>query len=194
MAKETLIQNRLDDLASAAAIGYHTGWLSDVAQAGPVESALRALASRGAAQQRVADLQRALPAYAQNATRIIGESWAAHVRSRAGRYEDLQALLELLRNLPGQDGTRRILQEALRQLHTLITGSPTDESESELVRAAETVQRALSAAFGDDEVTDFLLACSRAGARLEQLTPTVEAWLASTGVGRLIRIRLGAPQ
>jgi len=50
---------------------------------------------------------------------------------------------------------------------------------------------ALAKAFGNEDVRQFLLACSRTGATFDQLTDSVSEWLKQTGANQLLRVRLG---
>jgi hypothetical protein len=182
----------LTDLALAVQAGRGAGWLpaavSDYRGAGP---AIDALLAKGPRRAEVSRLQTALPIFVEEARRAVSAAWIARIRDRVGGISDMQVLAGVLGQIPGHQEQQGILEQALRPVNQLTDTLPTSGSEAALASAAAAVDAAFRNAFGDAEVREFLLAASRSGARLDQLTPTVRAWIEENGAADLMRISIG---
>jgi hypothetical protein len=182
----------LTALALAVQVGRGAGWLHaavpDLRGVGP---AIDALIAKGPRRAEVSRLQTALPVFVQEARRTVGAAWMARIRDQVGGISDLQVLVRVLGQIPGRQDQQGMLEHALLPVNQLMGGLPTLASEADLASAAAAVDAAFRNAFGDAEVREFLLAASRSGARLDQLTPTVRAWIEENGAADLMCVSIG---
>jgi hypothetical protein len=182
----------LTALAVAVQVGRGAGWLEaavpDLRGAGP---AVDALIARGPRRAEVSRLQTALPVFVQEARRTVGAAWMARIRDQVGGISDLQARADVLGQIPNRQDQQIALSQALQPVNQLMDTLPTPASEAALASAADAVDAAFRNAFGDAEVREFLLAASRSGASLAQLTPAVRAWIAENGAADLMRVNIG---
>ena len=119
------------------------------------------------------------------------DAWAARIRDQVGGIDDLLALADVLGRIPDHEEQQGMLTKALQPVRKLMVSLPTPTSEEDLKSVAEAVEAAFKNAFGDAEVREFLLAASRSGAGLDQLTPTVRTWIEQSGAAHLLRISIG---
>lgn len=195
-AKETLESElgTLAALSTAASVGRSQGWFAATAShqsAAVARSALQALVTKGALQREVNQLQTTLPRYVTQLKGEIEREWKQHVEVQVGRIEDLDALIRLMAALPGQESQRELLEKLRKPLLDLGKTIPTESSATTLSDTAKQFENAFSKAFGNEDVRQFLLACSRTGATFDQLTGSVSEWLKQTGANQLLRVRLG---
>jgi hypothetical protein len=181
----------LTDLAVAVKAGRAAGWLSggmpDPRGAGPAVDALIARAPRRA---EVSRLQTALPVFVEQARGTVGAAWIARIRDQVGGLSDLEALVDVLDRIPHHRDRQAVLKRALQPINKIIRTMPTPTSEAELASAAAAVDAAFQNSFGNAEVREFLLAASRSGASLAQLTPIVMAWIEENGAADLMRVTI----
>jgi hypothetical protein len=184
--------DELTGLATAVRAGRAAGWLAgamaDPRGAGP---AVDGLIAKGPRRAEVSRLQTALPVFVEEARRTVGAAWSERIRERVGGLSDLQALVGVLDKIPGRQDRQAVLKEALQPVIELMHTLPTPTSEADLASASATVDAAFRNAFGDTEVREFLLAASRSGASLAQLTPTVRAWIDKNGAADLMHVSIG---
>jgi hypothetical protein len=182
----------LTALAVAVQAGRGAGWLDgavpDLRGAG---QAVDALIARGPRRAEVSRLQTALPVFVQEARRTVGAAWMVRIRDQVGGISDLRALADVLDQIPNRQDQQIALRQALRPVNQLMDTLPTPASEAALAAAAAAVDAAFRHAFGDAEVRNFLLAASRSGASLAQLTPAVRAWIEENGAADLMRVSIG---
>jgi hypothetical protein len=184
----------LSKLTTAVVVGRRDGWISDstpLPTEVPVKSALDALSTEGA-RRGMSQLQRNLPTYVERLERAVMDLWKAHVRASVGSVADLVVLSDLLNTLPGQAKEKKVLQEARKPIEELSESIPDASSGASLSATADKVNSAFTDAFGVDSVREFLLACARGGATLDQLTSEVREWLGRTGAVDKVRVRLGS--
>jgi hypothetical protein len=182
----------LTALQTAVQTARDAGWLDGVPDHHGAGPAVAALLSKGPQRAEVNRLQTALPRFADQAKRTVTDAWTARIRSEVGGIDDLLALAEVLGRIPGHQGQQDKLTRALQPVRTLMRSLPAPTSEKELKSAAEQVDAAFNDAFGDTEVRQFLLAASRSGARLDQLTPTVLTWIQQNKAADLVRVSIGS--
>jgi hypothetical protein len=194
-AKELLVSEiqTLACLSTAVSVGRRHGWVATPSpqSAAGTRSALEAVVTKGALRRDVNQLQKTLPRYVTQLNAEVEREWTQHVQDRVGRIDDLDALIRLMAALPGQESQRDLLEKLRKPLLDLAKTLPTESSDAALTATAEQFETAFSQAFGNDDVRQFLLACSRTGATLDQLTANVSEWLKQTGADQLLRIRLG---
>lgn len=184
--------DELTSLATAVQAGRAAGWLgSTVADPRGARPAVDALIAKGPRRAEVSHLQTALPVFVQEARRTVGAAWHTRIHDRVGRLSDLQALVSVLKRLPGRQDRQAALTKALQPITELMQTLPGPTSEADLTSAGTAVDAAFRDAFGDAEVREFLLAASRSGASLAQLTPTVRAWIEENGAEDLLRVSMG---
>jgi hypothetical protein len=191
---QAALDDHLDELtalATAVQAGRAAGWLgsavADPRGAGP---AVDALIAKGPRRAEVSRLQTALPVFVQEARRTVGAAWLERIRDQVGGLNDLQALVGVLDQIPGRLDRQAALKKALQPVTELTETLPTPASEAQLASASAVVDAAFRDAFGDDEVREFMLAASRSGANLAQLTPTVKAWIDENGAADLMRVSI----
>lgn len=184
--------DELTDLATAVQAGRDAGWL-DGAMADPrsAGSAIDALIAKGARRAEVSHLQTALPVFVEEVRRTVGAAWSIRIRDQVGGVSDLQALVGVLDQIPGRQNQQSVLEKALQPVIKLMNTLPTPTAEADLTSAGIAVDAVFRNAFGDVEVREFLLAASRSGASLAQLTPTVRAWIEENGAADLMRVSIG---
>jgi hypothetical protein len=183
--------DELTDLAMAVQAGRAAGWLAavtDPRDAGPV---LDALIAKGPRRAEVSRLQTALPVFVEHVRRTVGAAWNARIRDQVGGLTDLQALVGVLDQIPNRQDQQSVLEKALKPVIKLRDTLPTPTSEADLASASSVMEAAFRNAFGEVEVRDFLLAASRSGASLAQLTPNVRTWIEENGAADLMRVRIG---
>jgi hypothetical protein len=194
---QAALNDHLDELtalAIAVQVGQAAGWLVDIvvdprgAGAGP---AVDALIAKGPRRAEVNRLQTALPVFVQEARRTVGAAWLARIRDQVGGLSDLKALVGVLDQIPDSQDRQAALKKALQSVTELTDTLPTPASETKLASVGAEVDAAFRNAFGDAEVREFLLAASRSGASLGQLTPTVRAWIEENGAANLMRVSIG---
>ncbi|MBX7133591.1 MAG: hypothetical protein K1X67_13030 [Fimbriimonadaceae bacterium] len=184
----------LAEVSTAVGIGLRRGWLADrpLQQSGAVvRTALEAVVSKGALRRDVNLLQQSLPKYVAELRTEVERNWKEYVEATVGRIEDIDALIRLMAALPGQESQRKLLEKLRKPLLDLAKSIPAESSESDLASVAVELEQAFSQAFGNEDVRQFLLACSRTGATLDQMNASVSEWLQHTGADQLLRIRLG---
>jgi hypothetical protein len=189
------LEARLGELLGlevAVKVGREAGWFDCVWDSHGAGLAVDALVSKGPQRTEVNRLQTSLPAFVADARRHVTDAWIARVHSSVGRIEDLRALIEALGRIPGHQGQQKMLTTALQPVQKLMRSLPNSSSEKELKSVGEAVEAAFKKAFGDVEVREFLLAASRSGARLDQLTPTVRAWIEENKADDLVRVSIGS--
>lgn len=191
---QAALNDHLDELtalATAVQVGRAAGWLgnamADPRGAGP---AVDALITKGPRRAEVSRLQTALPVFVQQARQTIGAAWIARIRDQVGGLTDLRALVRVLDQIPDQQDRQAMLKKALQPVTKLRDTLPTSTSEADLASAGAAVDAAFRNAFGNAEVREFLLAASRSGASLAQLTPTVRAWIEENGAADLMRVSI----
>lgn len=185
--------DELTALAKAVKAGRAAGWLGDVmADSRGAAPAIEALIAKGPRRAEVSRLQTALPVFVEEARRTVGSAWIARIHDRVGRLSDLQALVGVLDRLPGRQDRQTALKKALQPVTDLMQTTPGPTSEADLASASASVDAAFRDAFGDAEVREFLLAASRSGASLDQLTSAVRAWIDENGAGDLMRVSIGS--
>jgi hypothetical protein len=180
--------DELTDLAMAVQAGRAAGWLGAVADPRGAGPALDALIAKGPRRAEVSRLQTALPVFVEQARRTVGAAWNERIRDQVGGLSDLQALVGVLDQIPNRHDQQSVLEEALQPVIKLRDTLPTPTSEADLASVGSVMETAFRNAFGDAEVRDFLLAASRSGASLAQLTPTVKAWIEENGAADLMRV------
>lgn len=189
---QTALDDHLDELtalAVAVQAGRAAGWLSGaVADPRGAGLAVDALIAKGPRRAEVSRLQTALPVFVEQTRGIVGAAWADRIRDRVGGLNDLQALVRVLEQIPDRQDQQAALKKALQPVIKLRDTMPTATSEADLASAAAAVDAAFRDAFGNAEVREFLLAASRLGASLAQLTPTVSAWIENKGAADLMRV------
>ena len=196
VAAKELLQSQLGTLASlstAVSVGRDQGWLEkpSLQGAASTRASIEAVVSKGALRRPVSQLQTALPSYVTQLKADVERQWKQHVELTVGRVDDLDALIRLMAALPGQESQRLLLDGLRKPLLGLAKAIPTKSTEAELEITARQFDNAFSQAFGNEEVRHFLLACSRTGATLDQMTANVSEWLNHTGASAILRIRLG---
>ena len=183
--------DELSALATAVQAGRAAGWLrgavADPRGAGP---AVDALIAKGPRRAEVSRLQTALPVFVEQARRTVGAAWNERIRDQVGGLSDLQALVGVLDQILNRQDQQSVLEKALRPVIKLRDTLPTPTSEADLASAGAAMEAAFRNAFGDAEVRDFLLAASRSGASLAQLTPAVRAWIEENGAADLMRVTI----
>lgn len=194
-AKELLVSEiaTLAGLSTAVSVGRKQGWLATPSpqSATVARSALEAVVTKGALRRDVNQLQKTLPTYVNQLKAEVEREWKQHVQDQVGRIDDLDALIRLMAVLPGQESQRDLLEKLRKPLLDLAKTMPIESSDAALTATAEQFDIAFSQAFGNEDVRQFLLACSRTGATLDQMTANVSEWLEQTGADQLLRIRLG---
>jgi len=180
-------------VATAVGLGRDRGWLTlgQSQNAVSVRSSLEAVVSKGSLRRDVNHLQTKLPSYVAQLIAEVERQWKQHVELKVGRIEDLDALIRLMAALPGQESQRTLLEELRKPLLDLAKAMPSGSSETDLEETAKLFEKVFSKAFGNEEIRQFLLACSRTGATLDQMTSNVSDWLNQTGADSILRIRLG---
>ena len=183
--------DELSALATAVQAGRAAAWLggavADPRGAGP---AVDALIAKGPRRAEVSRLQTALPVFVEQARRTVGAAWNERIRVQVGGLSDLQSLVGVLDQIPNRQDQQSVLERALQPVIKLRDTLPTPTSEADLASAGSVMEAAFRNAFGDAEVRDFLLAASRSGASLAQLTPTVRAWIEENGAADLMRVTI----
>lgn len=183
--------DELSALATAVQAGRAAGWLggavADPRGAGP---AVDALIAKGPRRAEVSRLQTALPVFVEQARRTVGAAWNERIRDQVGGLSDLQALVGVLDQILNRQDQQSVLEKALRPVIKLRDTLPTPTSEADLASAGSVMEAAFRNVFGDTEVRDFLLAASRSGASLAQLTPAVRAWIEENGAADLMRVTI----
>ena len=183
--------DELTALAVAVKAGRAAGWLGGaVADPRGAGSAVDALIAKGPRRAEVSRLQTGLPVFVDQARRTVGVAWLARIRDQVGGLTDLQALVGVLDQIPNRQDQQSVLEKALQPVIKLRDTLPTPTSEANLASAGSVMEAAFRNAFGDAEVRDFLLAASRSGASVAQLTPTVRAWIEENGAADLMRISI----
>jgi hypothetical protein len=183
----------LTALSEAVKVGRAAGWLSGAitdsrgASAGP---AVDALIARGPRRAEVSHLQTALPLFVEQARRAVGAAWMARIRDQVGGLDDLEALVVVLDRIPHHQDQQVELKKARQPVIKLMHTLPTSASEVELASAGAAVAAAFQNAFGNPEVREFLLAASRSGASLSQLTRSVSDWIEENGAAELMRVTI----
>jgi hypothetical protein len=191
---QVVLDDQLDELtvlARAVQAGRAAGWLGGAA-ADPrgAGSAVDALIAKGPRRAEVSRLQTALPIFVEQARRTVGAAWNERIRVQVGGLSDLQALVGVLDQIPNRQDQQSVLEKALQPVIKLRDTLPTPTSEADLASAGSVMEAAFRNAFGDAEVRNFLLAASRSGASLAQLTPTVRAWIEENGAADLMRVTI----
>ena len=183
--------DELTALAGAVKAGRAAGWIgAAVTDPRGAESALDALIAKGPRRAEVSRLQTALPAFVDQARRTVAAAWKARIRDQVGGLDDLQSLVGVLDQIPDRRDRQAVLKEALKPVIKLQDILPTAASEADLASAGAAVEAAFQNAFGNAEVREFLLAASRTGASLVQLTPCVLAWIEENGAANLMRVKI----
>ncbi len=188
------LEERLGELIAlevAVKVGRDGDWFDCVWDSRGAGLAVEALVSKGPQRAAVNRLQTSLPAFVADAKRTVTDAWIARIHDQVGRADDLSVLAEVLGRIPDHEEQQEMLTAALRPIKKLMGSLPTSTSEQDLTSAAEAVDAAFKNAFGDVEVREFLLAASRSGADLHQLTRTVLAWIEENGGANLLRISIG---
>jgi len=179
-------------LETAVKVGRAAGWFESVPDYAGAGSAVEALASKGPRRAELNRLQTSLPTFVDQAERAVKDAWTERVRDQIGRSDDLAALADVLARIQGRQEQRDMLLAALAPVQKLLLTLPTSKSEEELRSVGTAVNVVFDKAFPNAEVREFLLAASRTGATLHQLTPAVEAWIRENAANDLVRIIIGA--
>lgn len=182
------------DLVAAARLGLTTGWLSitELPDSASALASLDRIARGDVTASSLRSLSQHLPSYIQQLRARTAAGWRTHVTRTVGGVEDLQALSVVLRAIPGQRDASARLATALTAISTLNTQLPDLTAEERLNATAVLVNEAFDEAVDEKEVRDFLIACSRTGATMTQLSPSVRTWIEQNNAADRFIIQLWA--
>lgn len=188
-----VVDSEFGELVNASVTGLHDRWLSPTAvpNASDIDSALTRVVQGDISASVLRSLSEHLPRYAEQLRIAVAQGWRTHVATTVGGVDDLRALATVLKAIPGQHDASLKLTAAQESVARLTDRLPGSDSAERLAAATAAVNQAFGEAVEDAEVRDFLVACSRSGALMSQLTPGVRSWIEKNKASDRFVVQLG---